>query len=155
MIFFKGADTHLCKIDRNTTKVPSRKTWSTWTRRSNGVQRHPAWVWVGPALGVRAKKFKIWSHGTKKIAQKILYTKLVRYHEVILWGLEAKIVFRAKQAGNIQSPDFRLSVGQKIKWILRHQKVVYVNGQVKRKLLKLFWGQKMIPLGLLGALTDP
>ena len=93
-------------------------------------------------MGVKAKKFKIWSHGTKKIAQKNLYNKLVRYHEVILWGLEAKIVFRAKQAGNIQSPDFRLSVGQKIKLILRHQKVVYVNGQVKRKLLKLFWGQK-------------
>ena len=40
---------HLCIIDRNITKIPSRKTWSTWTMRSNGVQRHPAWVWVGPA----------------------------------------------------------------------------------------------------------
>ena len=29
-------------------------------------------------------------------AQKFLYTKLVRYHEVILWGFEAKIVFGAK-----------------------------------------------------------
>ena len=93
--------------------------------------------------------------GPKNFAQKFLYAKLVRYHEVILWGFEAKIVFGAKQASNIQSPDFRLSVGQKIKLILRHQKVVYVNGQVKRKLLKLFWGQKMIPLVLLGALTDP
>ena len=72
-----------------------------------------------------------------------------------MWGVEAKIVSGAKQASNIQSPDFRLSVGQKIKLILRHQKVLYVNGQAKRKLLKLFWGQQMIPMGLLGALTDP
>ena len=49
--------------------------------------------------------------------------------------------------------DYQL--GKKIKLILHHQKVVYVNGQVKRKLLKLFLGQKMIPLGLLGALIDP
>ena len=46
-------------------------------------------------------------------AQRFIYTKLVRYHEVILWGFKAKIVFGAKQASNIQSPDFRLSVGQK------------------------------------------
>ena len=85
--------------------------------------------------------------GPKKFAQKFLYTKLVRYHEVILWGFEAKIVSGAKQASNIQSPDFRLSVGQKIKLILRHQKVVYVNEQVKRKFLKLFFGQKNDPLG--------
>ena len=32
-----------------------------------------------------------------------------------------------------------------MKLISRHQKVVYVNGQVKRKLLELFLGQKMIP----------
>ena len=51
--------------------------------------------------------------GPKNFAQKFLYTKLVRYYEVILWGFEAKIVFGAKQASNIQSPDFRLSVGQK------------------------------------------
>ena len=114
----------------------------------HGSELVPHWV-LGP------KNSKFGPMGPKKFAKKFLYTKLVRYHEVILWGLEAKIVFRAKQAGNIQSPDFRLSVGQKIKLILRHQKVVYVNGQVKRKLLKLFWGQKMIPLGLLGALTDP
>ena len=72
-----------------------------------------------------------------------------------MWRFEAKIVFRAKQASNIQSPDFRLSVGQKIELILCHQKVVYVNGQVKINLLKLFLGQKMIPLGLLEALIDP
>ena len=30
-----------------------------------------------------------------------------------MWGFEAKIVFGAKQPSNIQSPDFRLSVGQK------------------------------------------
>ena len=48
--------------------------------------------------------------GPKFLALKFLYTKLVRYHDAILWGFEAKIVFGAKQASNIQSPDFRLSV---------------------------------------------
>ena len=70
-------------------------------------------------------------------------------------GLKQKIVSGAKQTSNIQSPDFRLSVREKIKLIFRHQKVVHVNRQVKRKLLKLFWGHKMIPMGPLGALTDP
>ena len=51
--------------------------------------------------------------GPKKFAQKIIYPKLVRYHEAILWSFEAKIVFGAKQVGNIQIPDFTLSVGQK------------------------------------------
>ena len=60
--------------------------------------------------------------------QKFLHTKLVRYHAVILWGSKAKIFFGAKQVSNIQIPDFTLSVGQKIKFILCHQKVVYVNG---------------------------
>ena len=41
-------------------------------------------------------------------AQKFLYTKLVRYHKVMLRGFEAKIVFGAKQPSNILSPDFRL-----------------------------------------------
>ena len=101
-------------------------------------------------IGCQGQKNQIWSHGAKKkLAQKFLYTKLVRYHEVILCGFEAKIVFGAKQASNIHQ------LRKKIKLILRHQKVVYVNRQVKRKLLKLFWGQKMIPMGLLGALTDP
>ena len=72
----------------------------------HGSELVPHWV-LGP------KNSKFGPMGPKKIAQKFLYTKLVRYHEVILWGLEAKIVFGAKQASNIQSPDFRLSVGQK------------------------------------------
>ena len=66
--------------------------------------------------------------GPKNFAQKFLYTKLVRYHEVILWGFEAKIFFGAKRASKIESPDFRPSVGQKNQFGLRHQKVVYVNG---------------------------
>ena len=73
------------------------------------------WV-LGPT------NIKFGPKGLRNFAQKFLYTKLVRYHEVILWGFAAKIVFGAKQASNIQSPDFRLSVGQKIKLILRHQK---------------------------------
>ena len=113
----------------------------------HGSELVPHWVFINNS--------NFGPMGPEKFNRKFLYTKLVRYHEVILWGFEAKIVFRAKQASNIQSPDFRLSVGQKIKSILRHQKVVYVNRQVKRKLLKLFLGQKMIPLGLLGALIDP
>ena len=50
--------------------------------------------------------------GPKIFAQKFLYVKLVRFHEVILWDFEAKIVFGAKQVSNIQIPDFTLSVGQ-------------------------------------------
>jgi len=51
--------------------------------------------------------------GPKNVAQKFLYAKLVRYHAVILWGFEAKLVFGAKQVSNIQITDFTLSVGQK------------------------------------------
>ena len=72
----------------------------------HGSELGPHWV-LGP------KNSKFGPMEPKKFAQKILHTKLVGYHKVILWGLEAKIVFRAKQTGNFQSPDFRLSVGQK------------------------------------------
>ena len=71
-----------------------------------GSELGPHWV-LGP------KNSKFGSMGPKKFAQKFLYTKLVRYHEAILWSFEAKIVFWAKQVGNIQIPDFTLSVGQK------------------------------------------
>ena len=71
-----------------------------------GSELGPHWV-LGP------KNSKFGPMGPKKFAQKFLYTKLVRYHEVILWGFEAKIVSGAKQTSNIQSPDFRLSVRQK------------------------------------------
>ena len=64
--------------------------------------------------------------GPKNLAR-FFYTKLVRYHEAIWWSFEAKILFGAKQVGNIQTPDFTLSVGKKIKLILCHHKVVYVN----------------------------
>ena len=66
-------------------------------------------------MGLRAKLFKIWSHGTKKICSKFLYAKLIRYHEAILWSFDAKKVFGAKQVGKIQIPDFTLTVGQKNK----------------------------------------
>jgi len=68
-------------------------------------------------LGVRAEKFKIWSHGTKKNAQKFLYAKLIRYHEAILWSFDAQIVFGAEQVGKIHNPDFN-QLGKKIKLIL-------------------------------------
>ena len=74
--FFYQSYTHLRKIDWNTKKISSKNTWSTWTRKSYGVQRYPAWVWVGPALGLRAKLFKIWSHGTKKFCSKISLHKV-------------------------------------------------------------------------------
>ena len=51
--------------------------------------------------------------GPKIFAQKFLYTELVRYHAVILWGFKAKLVLGAKEVSNIQIPDFTLSVGQK------------------------------------------
>ena len=62
-------------------------------------------------LGPKNSKFG--PMGPKKFAQRFLYAKLVSYHEAILWSFEAKIVFGAKQVGNIQIPDFTLSVGQK------------------------------------------
>ena len=65
--------------------------------------------------------------GPKNFAQKFLYTKLVRYHDATLWGFEAKKVFQPEQVSIIQISDFTLSVGQKMKLILCHQKVVNVN----------------------------
>ena len=72
----------------------------------HGSELVPHWV-LGP------KKSNLVPWGQKNFAQKFLYTKLIRYREVILWGFGAKIVFGAKQASSFQSPDFRLSVGQK------------------------------------------
>ena len=72
----------------------------------HGSELVPHWV-LGPKNG------KFGPMGPKFFAQKFLYTKLVRYHAVILWGFKAKIVFGPKQVSNIQIPDFTLSVGQK------------------------------------------
>ena len=83
---------------------------------------------LGPHLVLGPKNSKSGPMRTRDFAQKFLYNKLVRYHVAILWGFEAKIVCGAKQVGNIQIPDFTLSVGQKIKLILCYRKVVYVNG---------------------------
>ena len=67
--------------------------------------------------------------GPNFLDQKFLYTKLVRYHVVILWGSKAKIVFGAKQVSNIEILlILPYQLGKKIKFILCHQKVVYVNG---------------------------
>ena len=63
-------------------------------------------------MGVKAKESKFVLMGPNKFDQKCLYTKLVRYHEAILWSFEVKIVSGAKEVGNIQI-DFTLSVGQK------------------------------------------
>ena len=54
----------------------------------HGSELGPHWV-LGP------KNSKFGPMGPKNFAQKFLYTKLVRYHVAILWGFEAKIVFRA------------------------------------------------------------
>ena len=72
----------------------------------HGSELGPHWV-LGP------KNSKFGPMGPKKFAQKFIYAKLVRYHEVILWSCEAKIVFGAKQFGKIQISDFTLSDGQK------------------------------------------
>ena len=73
----------------------------------HGSELGPHWV-----LGPKNSKFGPMGP-KKKIAQKFVYTKLIRYHKVILWSFYAKIVFGAKQVGKIQIPDFTLSVGQK------------------------------------------
>ena len=54
----------------------------------DGSELGPHWV-----LGPKFSKFG--PMGPKNFAQKFLYTKLVSYHVAILWGFEAKIVFRA------------------------------------------------------------
>ena len=72
----------------------------------HGSELGPHWV-LGP------KNSKFGPMGPKKFAQKFLYKKLLRYHEAILGSFDAKIVFRAKQVGKIQIPEFALSVGQK------------------------------------------
>ena len=72
----------------------------------HGSELGSHWV-LGP------KNSKFGPMGPKNFAQKFLYTKLLRYHDAILWGFEAKIVFGAKRVSNIQIPDFSLSVRQK------------------------------------------
>ena len=72
----------------------------------HGSELVPHWV-LGPKNG------KFGPMGPKIFAQKFLYTKLVRYHDAILWGFEDKIVFEAKQVRETLIPDFTLSVGQK------------------------------------------
>ena len=71
------------------------------------------------------------------------------------WGLKKKQFLGLNWLATYRVLILDYHLGKKIKLILRPQKVVYVNGQVKRKLLKLFLGRKMIPFGLFGALTDP
>ena len=71
------------------------------------------WSELGPHWVLGPKNSKFGPMGPKKFAQKFLYPKLIRYHEAILWIFCAKIVFRAKQVGKLQIPDFTLSVGQK------------------------------------------
>ena len=71
------------------------------------------WSELGPHWVLGPKNSKFGPMGPKNFSQKFLYTKLVRYHVAILWGFDAQIVFWAKQVGNIQIPDFTLSVGQK------------------------------------------
>ena len=69
------------------------------------------WSELGPHWVLGPKNSKFGPMGPKKFAQKFLYTKLVRYHDAILWGFEAKIVFEPKQVSIIQISDF--TVGQK------------------------------------------
>ena len=85
--------THLCKTDWDTTKWTSKKAWSTWTRMSNGVRRHPSCVWGCPALGVRAQKFKIWSHGTKKFRSKNSLLEVSKVPCFYFWGVLSKSSF--------------------------------------------------------------
>ena len=49
---------------------------------------------------------------TKKTLNKAHFS-ILRYHDAILWGFEAKVVFGAKQVSKILIPEFTLSVGQK------------------------------------------
>ena len=72
----------------------------------HGSELVPHWV-LGP------QNLNFGPMAPKNFALKFLYIKLVRYHDAILSGFEAKIVLGAKRVSNIQIPDFSLSVGQK------------------------------------------
>ena len=70
-------------------------------------------------------------------------------HVAILWGFDAKIVFGAKQVGNIQIPDFTLSVGQKnqIDFLLLKSSLRWQVGQ--KKIIGTVLGSKNDTLGSL------
>ena len=87
----------------------------------HGSELGPHWV-----LGPNYSKFG--PMGPKKFAQKFLYTKLVRYHVAILWGFEAKIVFGLNRLATYRFQILHYQLGKKMKLILQHQKVIYVNG---------------------------
>ena len=87
----------------------------------HGSELGPHWV-----LGPKYSKFG--PMGPKIFAQKFLYTKLVRYHDAILWGFEAKIVLGPNGLATYRFLILAYQLGKKIKLILCHKKVVYVNG---------------------------
>ena len=66
------------------------------------------------------KSWKFGPVGPKIFAQKFLYTKLVRYHAVTLWGFKAKIVFGAKQVRHYRFLNVPHQLGKKIILILCH-----------------------------------
>ena len=69
--------------------------------------------------------------------------------------LKPKQFFGLNRLATYRFQILHYQLGKKMKLILQHQKVIYVNGQVKRKLLELFLGQKMMSWGPLGAQIGP
>ena len=69
--------------------------------------------------------------------------------------LKPKQFFGLNRLATYRFQILHYQLDKKMKLILQHQKVVYVNGQVKRKLLELFLGQKMMSWGPLCAQIGP
>ena len=76
----------------------------------HGSELGPHWV-----LGPKYSKFGPME--SKNFALKFLYTKLVRYHDAILWGFEAKIVFEPKQVSIIQILHYKLAKKNEIDFV--------------------------------------
>ena len=76
------------------------------TLRRSGVTAHHI---------LRPKILKFGPMGPKKIFQKIVLMKLVRYHMFIVCNLKDKVVFEAESVFNFHIPQYSPQVGLKNK----------------------------------------
>ena len=81
-----------------------------WNDTLRGSELGPYWV-LGP------KNSKFGPMGPKKIAQKFVYAKLIRYHKVILWSFYAKIVLGLNRLAKYRFQILHYQLGKKIKLI--------------------------------------
>ena len=92
----------------------------------------------------------------QKILLKNFFTQSKEGTMTLFCGvLKPKQFFGLNRLTTYRFQILHYQLGKKIKLILLHQKVVYVNGQVESKLLELFFGPKMMSWGPLCAQIDP